>query len=187
MGGGTRGLSMLRILLYLGIGLVVGTLSGVLGIGGGVLLVPALVWLGGMDQEHAAGTTLAVLVVPVVLPAVLAYAEKGKVNVEAAVWLGLAFALGSYIGAQMLFNLDLPQRQLRLLFGLMMIYIAIRFILMSDSEALTAASGLIAVTVSWLSFLCLRALGRRYPPRPRLGEEIQHLREQGHGDADYTI
>ncbi len=156
---------MIRILLYLGIGLVVGTASGALGIGGGVLLVPALIWLCGMDPQHAAGTTLAVLVVPVVLPAVLQYARADKLDVWAALWVAGAFAVGSFLGAYLLTNHYLPDRQLRLLFGLVMIYIAIRFILASNSEAATAAVGLTAVLFAWVGFLCLRAWAAATPRR----------------------
>jgi uncharacterized membrane protein YfcA len=179
----------MRIALYLAIGLVIGTLSGALGIGGGVLLVPALIWLCGMEPQHAAGTTLAVLVVPVVLPAVLYYAYEGKLNVEAAIWLAVAFAGGSFLGAFLVSKGLLPDKQLKLVFGLMMIYVAVRFILNSDREALTAAIGLAATLFAWLGFLWLRALGRRHtpPPPPRLGEQIQLMREQGHGDTDYSI
>ena len=74
----------MKIVLYLSIGLAIGTASGALGIGGGVLLVPALIWLCGMDPQHAAGTTLAVLVVPVVLPAVITYARADKLNIDQA-------------------------------------------------------------------------------------------------------
>jgi uncharacterized membrane protein YfcA len=180
----------MRIILFLAIGLVIGAASGALGIGGGVLLVPALVWLCGMEYQQAAGTTLAVLVVPVVLPAVIFYARLGKVDVEAAIWLAIAFAGGSVLGALLVSNGLLPDHLLKLVFGLMMMYIAVRFILGSDSDALSAAAGLAAVLFAWVSYLWLRALGRRHPPPPRppsLGEQIRLLREQGHGDTDYSI
>src|SRR5437773_1654223 len=96
-----QGIITMKIILYLSIGLAIGTVSGALGIGGGVLLVPALIWLCGMDPQHAAGTTLAVLVVPVVLPAVLTYARHDRLNVEAALWVAVAFAAGSFLGAHL--------------------------------------------------------------------------------------
>jgi uncharacterized membrane protein YfcA len=178
---------MEKIALYLGIGLAIGAVSGALGIGGGVLLVPALIWLCSMDPQHAAGTTLAVLVVPVVLPAVITYARAEKVNVEAAVWVAVAFAGGSYLGAYLVVNGYLPDKPLRMVFGLMMIYVAVRFLIHSDSEALTALAGLGATAAAWLGFLGLRALGRRPPPPPNLGEQVRLMRDQGHGDTDYSI
>jgi len=177
----------MKIVLYLGIGLVVGTISRALGIGGGVLLVPALVWLCGMEPPDAAGTTLAVLVVPVVLPAVLYYAYLGKLNVEAACWLAGAFAVGSFLGAYLVSNRFLPDRELKLFFGLLMIYIAIRFILGSDQDVLTAFLGLSATLFAWVGYLLLRSLGRRHLPPPPLGDQIRRMREQGRGETDYSI
>ena len=78
------------ILRYLAIGLAVGTVSGALGIGGGVLMLPALWWLCEMPPTKAAGTTLAVLVVPVVLPAAWEYYDKGHIDVRAALWIAVA-------------------------------------------------------------------------------------------------
>src|SRR4051794_4288466 len=106
----------MSIILYLGIGLTVGTVSGALGIGGGVLLVPALVWLGDLDPRTAAGTTLAVLVVPVVLPAAWEYYARGYLDVKAAVWIAVAFAVGSFIGARLVVRGYLPGAELRLAF-----------------------------------------------------------------------
>ena len=93
------------IFLYLCIGLTVGVLSGTLGIGGGVLMLPALIWICGLAPGRAAGTTLAVLVVPVVLPAAYAYFEKDNIDFRAAMWIALAFGFGGYGGA-LLRNLE---------------------------------------------------------------------------------
>jgi hypothetical protein len=152
-----------------------------------VLLVPALIWLCGFDPRTAAGTTLAVLVVPVVLPAAWRYHAARLVHVEAAVWIALAFAVGAYLGAYLVVQHMLPGQALRLGFGLIMIYIAIRLILAADSEATNVAAGIVATVIAWLSFLCLRLLGRRYPPPPDLAEKIQQMREKGRGEIDYHI
>src|SRR5438094_9377817 len=155
------------ILLFLGIGLVVGVLSGTLGIGGGVLMLPALIWLCGLPPSRAAGTTLAVLVVPVVLPAAYAYFEKDNIDFRAAMWIALAFGFGGYGGALLRNYEVLPEELLRLAFGLIMIYIACNVILSSDAHAAKAAAGLTATVLAWLAYVALRTLGRRMLARPK--------------------
>jgi uncharacterized membrane protein YfcA len=177
----------MSIILYLGIGLTIGMVSGALGIGGGVLLVPALIWLGNLDPTTAAGTTLAVLVVPVVLPAAWMYYSRGYLDVQAAVWIAAAFAVGSFVGARLRVHHSLPEAEMRIAFALMMIYIAVRFLMASSSEAAQALVGLLAVAFAWVAYLGLRALGRRHRPRPDLGEKIRELEQQGRGDPEYYI
>jgi uncharacterized membrane protein YfcA len=174
------------ILLYVSIGLAVGVISGTLGIGGGVLMLPALVWIGLMPSK-AAGTTLAVLVVPVVLPAAWEYYNKGNVDLKAAAWIAIAFAIGGYGGAVLRHQHVLPEGFLRLSFGLIMVYIAFTLITASDSEVAKAAAGLTATLAAWLAYFGLRVLGRRALTRPNLHEQIRRMDEQDRGDADYYI
>jgi uncharacterized membrane protein YfcA len=175
------------IVQYLGIGLVVGVVSGTLGIGGGVLMLPALWWICNLPPSRAAGTTLAVLVVPVVLPAAYEYYTRGNVDWKAALWIALAFAVGGYVGAILRNRHMLPEEVLRLSFGLIMIYIAFNVILSADPTVAKAAAGLAATGMAWLAFLGLRLLGRRALTRPNLQEQIQRLDEQGQGNQDYYI
>jgi uncharacterized membrane protein YfcA len=81
------------------VGLVVGLFSGVVGIGGGILFVPALVWLAGMDQHRAQGTSLGALLLPVGLFAFLEYYRKGNADLRVALLLGAGFLVGGYFGA----------------------------------------------------------------------------------------
>ncbi|TMQ33044.1 MAG: sulfite exporter TauE/SafE family protein [Planctomycetota bacterium] len=98
----------MQVLLLLIIGLSIGAISGALGIGGGVLLIPALIWLCRYDFPKAAGTTLAVLVPPIGLPAAWLYYKRDLIDVQAAVWIALAFALGAILGASIAHYLPLP-------------------------------------------------------------------------------
>src|SRR5436190_23575840 len=102
------------IFLYLVIGVTVGMVSGSVGIGGGVLMLPALMWLCQMEGRRAAGTTLAVLVVPVVLPAAYEYWSRGHVDVKAAACMALAFAVGGFLGAALRNNHVLPEGLVRM-------------------------------------------------------------------------
>lgn len=87
------------IWLALAIGLVVGMASGVVGIGGGILFVPALIWLFGMDQHKAQGTSLGALLAPVGLLAFLEYYRAGHVDLRIAALLAAGFLVGGFFGA----------------------------------------------------------------------------------------
>ena len=81
------------------VGLVVGVVSGVVGIGGGILFVTALVWLVGMDQHKAQGTSLGALLAPVGIFAFLEYYRKGNADIRVAALLAAGFLVGGYFGA----------------------------------------------------------------------------------------
>ena len=81
------------------VGLVVGAVSGVIGIGGGILFVPALIWLAGMDQHKAQGTSLGALLAPVGLLAFLEYYRNGEADLRIALLLAVGFLVGGYFGA----------------------------------------------------------------------------------------
>lgn len=174
----------MTIALYILVGAVVGMLSGALGIGGGVLLVPALIWIFGFEHAKATGTTLAVLVPPIGLLAAWSYYTKGLMDLEAAIWLALSFALGAYAGA--LIVPSLPVSVLRLAFGLMLVYIGLRFLIAADSEAARAAATLVGLVIAWAGYLGLRLLGRRLP-RPRLEDLTHRVQSQRRDDTEYHI
>jgi len=81
------------------VGLIVGVLSGIVGIGGGIMFVPALVWLTGMSQHKAQGTSLGALLAPVGLFAFLEYYRKGNADIRVAALLAVGFLVGGYFGA----------------------------------------------------------------------------------------
>ena len=83
-------------LFYLATGLIAGVLSGMFGIGGGLVIVPALVFFAKMSQRTAVGTSLGALLLPVGALGVYAYWSEGQVDVKAAMWI----ALGMFLGAQ---------------------------------------------------------------------------------------
>lgn len=85
--------------LTLLIGVIVGAVSGVVGIGGGILFVPLLVWLYGMDQHKAQGTSLGALLAPVGILAFLAYYRAGNADIRVAALLAAGFLVGGYFGA----------------------------------------------------------------------------------------
>jgi len=102
-------------LIVLWLGLVVGVLVGLLGIGGGVVLVPALVYLLHMDQHLAQGTSLFILLPPVGLGALREYWKQGQVDLRAGILCALGILVGGYLGG--LIAVPLASRQLKGLFG----------------------------------------------------------------------
>lgn len=107
--------------LTLFIGLVVGAFSGVVGIGGGILFVPALVWLLGMDQYKAQGTSLGALLAPVGILAFLEYYRKGHADLRVALLLAVGFAVGGFFGAAA--ATDIPAVWLRRIFAVTLVAI----------------------------------------------------------------
>src|SRR3954471_18292745 len=101
---------------------MVGVFSGVMGLGGGSIMIPMMVLAFGMSQTQAHGTSLAVMIPPVTLPAVIEYYRKGNVNVGMAGWMALGVLGGSFFGAYIANSL--PRETLKLVFGFVLIYVA---------------------------------------------------------------
>jgi len=114
-------------LAYIALGLVAGLMSGLIGIGGGVLIVPALVYFFHLGQHKAQGTTLAMLVPPVGILAAWTYYRRGNVQFSIAGLLCVGFVLGSVVGAR--YAVNLPRPVLRKIFGVAMLAIAMDMIL----------------------------------------------------------
>src|SRR5579872_503611 len=126
---------MTAIVLFLC--LVVGILVGLLGIGGGVALVPALAYLLHMDQHTAQGTSLLILLPPVGLGALREYWKQGQVDVRAGVLCALGMLAGGYVGG--LIAVPIPSRHLQGLFGCFLILAAFLLWQKPQPQNLTAA------------------------------------------------
>ena len=113
--------AMTLFVLLLGLG--VGALVGLLGIGGGVVLVPALVYLLHMDQHLAQGTSLFILLPPLGLGALREYWKQGQVDLRAGILCALGILVGAYFGG--LIAVPLPARQLKGLFGCFLMVAAV--------------------------------------------------------------
>lgn len=116
----------LSLFLYLALGLATGTISGLIGIGGGVLLTPALIYLFGFSQHNAQGTTLALLVPPIGLLAAWTYYQQGFVDLKVAALICFGFFIGGFLGAKI--AVDIPEDLLRRIFGLSMVLIGLKMI-----------------------------------------------------------
>jgi len=114
------------IALIVAIGIVTGILSGMLGIGGAVIMIPAMVFLLGLDQRTAQGTSLWVLLPPISILAAINYLKEGYVNMKFVVILVITFIIGSYFGSKI--ALSIPQESLRRIFGLLLLVIALKML-----------------------------------------------------------
>jgi uncharacterized protein len=109
----------MHILIVLILGLAVGVLVGLLGVGGGVVLVPAMVYFLGYDQHLAQGTSLLILLPPIGLGALREYWKNGQVDLQAGIFCAIGFLLGGYIGG--ILAVPLPSKILQGLFGFFLI------------------------------------------------------------------
>jgi len=110
-------------LLFIAIGLAAGVLSGVFGIGGGVVIVPALIYLAGFNQHRATGTSLAVLLPPIGFAAMWEFYRHDNVNVRAAMIIAAAVFVGGWLGAVVANRVSGPY--LRLAFGIFVVVLGV--------------------------------------------------------------
>jgi len=109
------------LLILMCIGVIAGVLSGLIGIGGGIIMVPMLLILG-FTQQEAQGTSLAALLPPVTILAVLNYHKAGFVDWKYAIIISLFFIIGGYFGSKIAINID--QKILKKIFGFILLIIA---------------------------------------------------------------
>lgn len=168
------------------IGCGIGVLSGMLGIGGGVLVIPALVFFFGFTQKQAIGTSLGMLLPPIGIFAFLQYYRSGDVKLAAAVILGAAFMIGAWGGAMLATTGKVPERFLRIGFALFIIYVAGSMLFRSERRTWAALQTLILVAAFALTQLLLRMIGKRWDREFAADEEYQR-RVRASFAPDYEI
>jgi uncharacterized protein len=114
------------IILLIIIGLFAGVFSGIVGLGGGLIIIPALIYLLHMDQYGAQGTSLAMMLPPIGLLAAFNYYKAGALNLKYAMILAVAFFIGGYFGSK--FALSIPADTLRKIFAFALILVAARML-----------------------------------------------------------
>jgi uncharacterized membrane protein YfcA len=112
------------ILLLIIIGLAAGILSGLVGVGGGIIIVPALVFFLGFTQQQAQGTSLGLLLLPVGILAVMNYYNKGQIDVRVVAIMAITFVVGGWLGSK--WALALPEKTVRKIFAIILFYAAIK-------------------------------------------------------------
>ena len=114
------------VITLLIIGLAAGILSGLVGVGGGLIVVPALIFFLGYSQHQAQGTSLGLLLLPVGILAVINYYNKGQVDIKVVAVMGIAFVLGGWLGSKM--ALRLPADTVKKIFAVFLFYSAFKLL-----------------------------------------------------------
>ncbi|MBN1144676.1 MAG: sulfite exporter TauE/SafE family protein [Bacteroidales bacterium] len=120
-------MSVNEVIVLILIGLSAGIVSGLLGVGGAIIIVPALIFFVGLTQHQAQGTSLAILVFPIGFLAFWNYYKQGYVNFKIAVVVMLAFFIGGYFGS--LLAVRVPEKVLRIAFGVLIVVMGLRMII----------------------------------------------------------
>jgi uncharacterized membrane protein YfcA len=120
-------MSISDVVILLSIGLLAGILSGLVGIGGGIVIVPVLVYYFAMNQKTAQGTVLFMFLLPIGVLGAFNYYKAGHVDIKSAVIIALTFAVGSYIGSRTAIAID--TKVVKQIFATVMIVIGIKMLL----------------------------------------------------------
>jgi len=119
-------MTVTQIILLAIIGLMAGIFSGTFGVGGAIIVIPALIFFLGLSQHQAQGTSLAFMIPPVTLMATINYWKNGYVNWKFALILAVMFFVGTYFGSMI--SIHLNDRILRKMFGGLLLLVALKII-----------------------------------------------------------
>lgn len=119
-------MSVSTFIILIIIGLLAGILSGLVGVGGGILMIPLLIIFLGLSQHQAQGTALFAMLPPIGILAAINYYKEGFVKWEYAIVIAFTFIIGGYLGSK--FSLSLPPQMVRRIFGVIMLLGAIKLI-----------------------------------------------------------
>lgn len=169
-------MDLTSVIVLLGIGLFAGVVSSLMGVGGGIVVVPLLTLLYGMTQEKAAATSLAMLLPPIGIFAVMTYYNRGLIDLKVAGLLAVPFAVGALLGAKFV-QPYLSDRWLRVLFSTLMVYAAVMVLWKSQARERAALLALGGAAVWIVGYGVLSALGRKWEREPEtVGERYRRLR-----------
>lgn len=120
---------MTEIIILIIIGIAGGVLSGMFGVGGGIIIVPAFVFFLGMSQHEAQGTSLGLMLLPIGILAAYNYYQSGNLDIKAGLIVAVTFVVGGYFGSK--FSLALDQVLLKRIFGILMLFVSVKLIFFS--------------------------------------------------------
>lgn len=118
----------MQIVSYLLVGLIAGIFAGLLGIGGGIVMIPVFILIFGLTQHQAQGTCLAAMLPPVFIFAVWKYYQQGNVKLQMAIFVAVGLCLGAYFGADL--AQYIPDSGLRRVFGGLLILLGLKMVLL---------------------------------------------------------
>ncbi len=125
-------MSTATLVMLILVGLAAGFLSGLIGIGGGVIIVPALVFFLGFTQKQAQGTSLGILLLPVGILAVIQYYKQGYLNINYVLIVSVAFVAGGFLGSKL--ALSLSDEKVKKIFAVIMMLIAIKMLFFDNQK-----------------------------------------------------
>ena len=123
-------MSVTTLLILIVIGILAGILSGLVGVGGGIIIVPALIYFLGLSQHTAQGTSLALMLPPIGILAVMNYHKAGAVDIKYALIIAAAFIVGGYFGSKISI-VYLSEAVMKKVFGIVMLIAAIKMVFFS--------------------------------------------------------
>lgn len=119
-------MTVTTLLILLAVGVAAGFLSGLVGIGGGIIIVPVLVYFLGFTQHQAQGTTLFMFLLPIGILGIMNYHKAGNVDYKTAFIIATTFVFGSYFGSKLAISLD--QKMIKQIFGAIMILLGAKML-----------------------------------------------------------
>lgn len=123
-------MSITTLIILIFIGLFAGVLSGMIGVGGGIIIVPALVYFLGLSQHAAQGTSLALMLPPIGILAAMNYFQAGQLNIKYALIIAASFIIGGYFGSKISIEF-ISETMMKKVFGVIMLIAAIKLVFFS--------------------------------------------------------
>ena len=120
------------VLIIIVVGIAAGILSGLVGVGGGIIIVPSLIYFIGFSQKTAQGTSLGLILLPVGILGVLQYYKQGHVDFRVVAILAIGFLAGSYFGSKI--ALTLPQETIKKIFAVFLILVALKMLFIDKEK-----------------------------------------------------
>ncbi len=127
-------MTITTIIILLIIGVAAGMLSGLVGVGGGLIIVPALVYFLAFSQKQAQGTSLGILLLPVGILAVMHYYKGGYIDIKVVLMVSLGFLVGGYFGSKLAVY-HLSENTIKKVFAIMMLLTALKMLFVDKTKA----------------------------------------------------
>jgi hypothetical protein len=124
--------SVSQLFILVVVGLLAGALSGFVGVGGGIIIVPAMIYFMNMNQIQAQGVSLALLLLPVGILGVMNYYKAGHIQFNCVLILAVGFIIGTYFGSK--FALRLPEYKIKFAFALIMLFVGVQMLWKSGAK-----------------------------------------------------
>ena len=124
--------STTQLLILVIVGLLAGALSGFVGVGGGIIIVPAMIYFMNMNQMQAQGVSLALLMLPVGILGVMNYYKAGHIQFSYVLIMAVGFVLGNYFGSK--YAMRVPEHKIKFFFALLMFYVAVHMLWKSGAK-----------------------------------------------------